>query len=194
MSSDYWAALYADIPRKTVTLSKALPRPTSDMIDAFHRQTSFTLPTGYIEYIKVFGPGELAWKYNIKAPGYPLQGSAVDLNTFNTVTHANIDGSRVIAHFPEPAQARRLYYFCDTGGSGLIAWDPEDIQHQATNEYGIFVLRVGEASVVKIADSFQDFVEDVCLGEENLRIPGWDEDDLGPRRFFFPALDIPTSP
>jgi hypothetical protein len=193
MDPGFWIALYDSIPIKTCRRGKPLPKPTDQLIAAFEQRSHCKLPTGYKDYIKVFGPGELAWEYQILAPGYADQGDLVDLELFNRKLHS-VFTDDFLVHRADPDQVVRMLYFCRTGSGEAIGWDPLDVQDCISMEYGIYLLARDDRSLRKLADSYEDFIEDVCLGNENINIPGWDEGELGPRRSFEPVCEGLTEP
>ena len=83
-------------------------------------------------------------------------------------------------------------FFCRSGTGDLIGWDPTDLQDRRQREYGIYEWGRGDTSR-KLADSFPQFIEEVCLSEANLHPPSWDFKELGTRRTFFPAYDVSDS-
>ena len=83
MDKSYWIDLFTTMLVEECPPSMRLQKPTSEAISAFEEALDFKLPRDYIHYIQVFGPGELAWEYRLKAPGYPEQGDRVDLLLFN---------------------------------------------------------------------------------------------------------------
>ena len=81
-----WNAVYQSLEVREQPHLKALPKPTDESLDRFEEESDFQLPRSYRTFIKVFGPGELAWEYRFVAPGYPRQPEAIDLVRFNEDT------------------------------------------------------------------------------------------------------------
>jgi hypothetical protein len=185
-----WTAL-----RRTLSIPDNLPapplaKPTDATLDRFEAETGFRLPHSYRSFIKVFGPGTLAWDYRIKAPGYPEQGEDVDLGTFNARIKQTLTKKQAWQQLADPTQARRVVFFCALGGGDLVGWDPEDIRDRRRREYGIYSWG-RKVALEFVAGSFTEFIADVCFSEANLRIPpGYKEEELGTRREFIPAVDL----
>jgi hypothetical protein len=194
MGIDYWLDLYRSVVIREREQAMPLPKPTVQMIADFERRTQFALPRGYIDFLKVFGPGELAWEYDIKAPGYPERGEAVDLETYNANLHERLKQSFRFLRLKEDVdRAVRMIFFCRTGAGESVGWDPLDVQDPDNQEYGIYLF-TRTPSVVTLACTFEEFIENVCLGDVNLNIPGWDVEECGPRRAFDPAYALPPDP
>jgi hypothetical protein len=73
--------------------------------------------------------------------------------------------------------------------SYLVGWDPADIQDGRGREYGIYEWGRGDA-LRYVAGSFTEFIEDVCLSEDNLRLTPEQVAELGTRREFLPEYDL----
>src|SRR5689334_12190638 len=129
MSAEYWANLYASLVTPDPSGARPARKPTDELIAAFERQAQFTLPQSYVEYVKVFGPGVLAWEYQIKAPGYPELGTPFDLTEFHHALRDRFAGRSDVLS--------RLVFFGDTatGEDVGIGWDPDDMQNAESHEY-----------------------------------------------------------
>ncbi len=185
----HWAALKRTLAIPANPDLKPLAKPTDESLDRYEAETGFRLPHSYRSFIKVFGPGVLAWDYRIVAPGYPEQGWAVDLAAFNAVPHAALKDKRVLRQFKDPAQAQRLVFFCRPGDGDLVGWDPEDVRDRRWHEYGTYEWGRGDA-LGFVAASFTEFIENVCLSEANLRLTPEQVAELGTRREFLPEYDL----
>jgi len=189
MDIEYWKTLSQSMPRMPRSHGKPPVLPDDTSIAAAEKQLRCKLPVGYIEFVKHFGPGELAWKYKIKAPGYPERGEFADLVTFHNTIQAQRKAAGSSRHLPNPSDADQLQamvFFCETSNGEIIGWNRLEVENESQHEYGIYLWN-RDLRLVKIADAFQDFGEDVCLSEENIKLPGWDEEECGPRRIFDPA-------
>jgi hypothetical protein len=114
-----WTAL-----RRTLSIPdhphlKPLPKPTDASLDQFEAESGFRLPHSYRSFVKVFGPGVLAWDYDVRAPGYPEQGVDVDLATFNAHIKETLTKKQVLRQFEDPTQVRRVVFFCRQGNGNL---------------------------------------------------------------------------
>ena len=188
----HWAALKRTLAVPDNPNLKPLAKPTDETLDRYEAETGFRLPHSYRSFIKVFGPGKLAWDYQIAAPGHPEQGWIVDLAAFNAVPHESLKDKRVLRQFKDPAQVQRLVFFCRPGNGDLVGWDPEDVRDKRWHEYGIYEWGRGDA-LGFVAGSFTEFIEGVCLSEANLRLTPEQEAELGTRREFLPEYDLKRS-
>jgi hypothetical protein len=185
----HWAALKRTLVIPDNPNLKPLAKPTDETLDRYEAETGFRLPRSYCSFIKVFGPGVLAWDYRIVAPGYPEQGWAVDLAAFNAECHRPLADKRVLRQFKDPAQVRRVVFFCRPGDGDLVGWDPEDVRDKQWHEYGIYEWGREEA-LGFVAASFTEFIEDVCLSAASLRLAPKQVAELGTRREFLPEYDL----
>jgi len=190
-----WKALYRSLDAREQPHLKPLPKPTDAMLDEFESRSGFTLPLSYRAFIKVFGPGELAWEYRMFAPGYPHQSEMIDLEKFNAdfrkpfadTEHPRIT-KRLLEQYKDGQRLFRAVVFCRTGTGDLICWDPADVRDGRQREYGIYQL-ARKDFVEPLAVTFPEFIEDVCLSEANLHPRHWDDKEFGTRRAFFPEYD-----
>jgi hypothetical protein len=185
-----WQALWRTLSIPDQSHLKALPRPTDVMLDRYESETGFRLSLSYRAFIKVFGPGVLAWDYRIFAPGYTQQGDAVDLAIFNAQIKDTLAKKQGYQQLTDPTQARRVIFFCGVGGGNLVGWDPADVRDRRWREYGIY--EWGRDVALKcVARSFTEFIDDVCFSKANLQMPsGYSREELGTRREFIPACDL----
>jgi hypothetical protein len=144
---------------------KALPRPSDEDLDRYERESGFRLPLSYRAFIKVFGPGELGGDFRLRAPGYPDDPYA-DLGRTNAEIRAGFTET-FLSFFDDPERVSRMVFFCAPGGGDWIGWDPEDVRDAELREYGIY--EIGDEEMEKVADSFPQFIEEVCLGPEAAR-------------------------
>ena len=141
------------------------------------------LPASYRSFVKVFGAGQLADDFRICAPGYPAS-TGYDLQRFNEQERGRFSVGDCQL-FPDPERVQRLIYFCSTETSEVIGWDPQDARQRKQHEYGIYEVALGP-SILLLATSFAEFIQKVCLSEQQLHPPGWDDERLGSRRQFIP--------
>src|SRR5262249_25469216 len=137
MDGDFWRALYTTL----VIFGRrppALAGPLGARADDLERLLGFTLPEGYRGFIEVFGPGELAWHYEIAAPPGPGVDAFWALQAL-TRERRGLSlqyGGRVCA----PALAARLVHFCRSG-EAAFGWDLLAVTDEASNECAIYELR-----------------------------------------------------
>ena len=67
MATVNWEKLYSSL-EYIPSWYPAVPTPTNAMLDAYEARNRFMLPRSYREFIKLFGPGEIATIYTICAP------------------------------------------------------------------------------------------------------------------------------
>ncbi len=156
-------------------------KPTVAQLDQFEAEAGFRLPQSYRDYILVFGPGRLLKDLDIAAPGY--DGSLFwDLQRMQQNMQPR---EHWIASSPEVDRdrLRRLSYFCSRY-KDCYGWDMTEICSSNSSEYAVYRW-LEDGRVVRVADSFRGFVENVAA--EILAVPDWDEEELGPRMLFEPA-------
>src|SRR5205085_8927147 len=92
---------------------RLLAKPTEAALKAFERRTKVKLPQSYRCFIKVFGPGELAYEYRFLAPGYPKHPDYIDMVKFNEDTKKRLTKD-VLKSYRDPERIERLLFFCRT--------------------------------------------------------------------------------
>jgi hypothetical protein len=169
MNIKNWKDLY-----RSLTIERpsegVLPKPTEIAIKSFEKKQKLKLPSTYRSFIKVFGPGELAWEYRLTAPGYSEQRWTIDLEKFNAQVKGQLT-KHALKKYSSPERALRMLYFCRSSAGDLIGWDVTEISNPKTHDYSIYVLS-GPGSPKKLVDSFSEFINDVCLGKDNVNISG----------------------
>lgn len=150
--------------------------PTDHMLDNYESACGFRLPADYRQFIKAFGPGQLANEYTIRSPGYllseniPLLSSfsfQADLGYFNRKLRDEgpLDRDTLVHCFPQDMERlERMIYFADTTLGEIIGWDPEDIQRTGESEYGVYILLRERTCLSFLTNQFSKFVLDVCFG------------------------------
>jgi hypothetical protein len=162
----HWQRLYDSLEIRELPADsriKALPKPSDEDLDLYERESGFLLPLSYRAFIKVFGPGELGGDFRLRAPGYP-DDSHADLGRTNAEIRAGLTET-FLSFFTDPERVARMVFFCAPGGGDWIGWDPEDVRDARLREYGIY--EIGDEQMEKVADSFPQFIEEVCLGPGN---------------------------
>jgi SMI1/KNR4 family protein SUKH-1 len=142
----------------------------------FEQASGIKLPSSYKAFATKFGAGELAGYYRIAVPSdvdndYSL--ACFNLTSHGTQEEALWDGyasAEVIPH---------LLFFAATIGGEKYAWNTLDIRDRAHNEYGILFFPKSRQGRV-VANSFTDFIEDVCLSQDP------EEGESPPRLEFLP--------
>jgi SMI1 / KNR4 family (SUKH-1) len=191
MSEKHWNELYEDLQILVNPRLVPVAKPTTDDIAKFETRTGFSLPGTFKEFILVFGPGILAKEFHIAAP--TCKTSSFDLLALNEERFSQGPETEpaVWSPFPKSTQLERLVAFCQTTlGNDRFGWDPEAITNSNLLEYAVFFHRRLEKRPKQVADSFGEFIDNLCLGDDfftHYRKKGfWDE--FFPRRAFAPAL------
>jgi hypothetical protein len=161
MSTEYWHELY-----RRITFLKGEPvfRCDEAQITEFQNRIGYPLPRSYIDFVALFGPGELAETFQIAAPGDDRK-SDYDLFTYNDNTHT-ARADEVDEYSPDPGLFRRFLFFGQDISSNDYAWDPTEVTNVETHEYAIYV-KYREWNVKRLADSFEEFVRDVVFGSRH---------------------------
>jgi SMI1 / KNR4 family (SUKH-1) len=157
-----------------VTLIGDELRVVSDKeLDAFESETGFKLPESYRQFCKVFGAGTLARPdtFNIAVPGLTRTYPAFELRSFNLETR---DFSREYkVRCARPDLFERAWFFGDDIGTSYYFWDPQEVIDKHNAECAIYVM-LRSWELLRIADTFWNFIVDVCLGTG---IPGTKQTD-----------------
>ena len=167
MPSANWDAL----PEKLTPdyASDALDRPTRDELDAtmndYESRSGFRLAFSYREFLHRFGPGELAGYFRISGPiPQRLRGPVSDVFDID-LQRAMIEGTEDYQAGVLPTATRRLVLFAETIGSDWLFWDVRDVRDPGRAEYGVYGFSRGSRDRGElVAESFADFITEVCLG------------------------------
>jgi hypothetical protein len=162
--------------------------PSADRIEValnrFEGTIGLPLPRSYRAWVHQFGPGELGGYFRIYAPAVlDSRHPGYDIEAENANWR---DPDGFWASTAAPEVVARLICFSDTIGGDACFWDPADLQDEAGHEYGIYALSHGsmDAKVNRIATTFKEFIESVCLGSGFVQIAGgWGEAGGPPQRF-----------
>lgn len=172
-----WQPLHESLA-VTEAPGRASERPTDATLDAFERALGFELPESYREFVKLFGPGELAETVRIYAPvGAKRPG---DLDAF-------VRGFRKGAAFlgeayGDRALVTRAVPFANTVFGDVIAWDPGAPAGGGRREYPVVFLPDDKSKIVALAPDFRAFIVDRCLSAQFGKYIG--EPNYAPARTF----------
>jgi hypothetical protein len=152
-------------------IGKPFEKPTSAVLGEFERRWKLRLPASYKGFIRLFGAGEIGAYFNICAPGLPIDcnGSLEGLIQMTRRQHIR---EAFVETYRDEAFVDRMIPFADTIGGDVIVWDPKDVRDERNYEFGIYVLPNDAYSIVGIATSFLEFIEQVCLGPKFAKIAG----------------------
>ncbi len=193
MTTINWREVYSSL-QFIPSWGQPVPTPTDAMLDAYEARSRFLLPRSYRAFLKVFGPGELASVFSIRAPGYALDGEKyvntpspatctnveryrnhvrvynenTDLDTFNDHLRKpgkTLDPDYAEEYFaPDAERVPRIVCFATNVQGDCYGWDALDLREPDGREYGIYVLCRDNEHIVQKASSFTQFVLNVCLG------------------------------
>jgi hypothetical protein len=178
MASDTWLTLSGKLSQPVTdgyTLDRPTPAELDTAISEYEVRAGFHLPASYREFLKQFGPGELAGYFCIYGP-FPRRlctdgDNPCDLESL-WIRVFDPDGSW--ATDIEPALTQRLVPFADTIGGDWLFWDINDVRDSGKCEYGVYgASRDWREKIIPVAASFADFVTDVCLGRGFPETEGW---------------------
>lgn len=168
------------------------PRYAKNEIERYEKEIGFSLPNSYKDFCSTFGPGELvpSLQYSIAAPGLETLESFFEIRHLNGFVKGNMPK---VDEYPGPpdlsghAQLSRAIFFGSDISLHYYFWDPEEITSKADQEYAIYVVQ-RSYSIVRLADTFFEFVSRVCLATGAIG----DAPDIERRRLFTPA-NVPPS-
>jgi hypothetical protein len=156
------------------TLGSPLSKPQDKDLELLEKQSGFQLPVSFREFVKRFGPGEIGRYFRIYSPRCGKKVSQADL--YEYVQSFENNRIALAKCFKEEGLIRRMVPFSDTIGGDVIAWDPEDVTDATTHEYGIYLIPRSDTRVVRLVDSFEAFIEAVCLGKlfpKKVKVRNW---------------------
>jgi hypothetical protein len=166
-----------------------VPRPSDAELDRVEAQLGSRLPRSYREFLKRFGPGELAHRLRLtpisvtNRPNFTLVEETVENRTFFSTRKAkNKDWLE-----------RVVYYGCNAGGD-FYAWDPNELVNSTDGECPVYWLPCHDEDDPQAqAGSFFEFVRVVLARVEECREDDEEEETTGP--IFHPyTLRMKTAP
>jgi hypothetical protein len=179
----YWQRIYEELfifddsPR-------LLPEPAQ--LDSAEKEVGLVFPASYRGFLRTFGPGRISQRFTVLSPGYP-DAPVVDFlsaDGWQSVVSEDRDGD------PYPKQLVAFGLF--RGYHGWFAWDRECVTDSKEPEYRIvFVPRFSDESIIRMADSFREWIEESVLGLDFYRQCGskitqesleWIDEETGERR------------
>jgi hypothetical protein len=134
-------------------------------MDGHEARCGFRLPATYREFLHRFGPGELSRYFRISGP-IPARLKGQVSGVFDLEAQRGmIEGTEDYQLGTLPTSARQLVLFAETVGSDWLFWDVRDVRDPGRTEYGVYGFPRGERHGGElVAESFADFITDVCLG------------------------------
>lgn len=159
-------------------------KPTRSQLNRLEKTLGVGLPKSYREFIVVFGPGEFSSSLEVAAPHYEnLSSPAFDIIEANRAYKFEAQQLRLF-QAPDRTIIERLLFFGLLDEKYPVGWDLQEVCNAEDCEYAVY--RVGLNEAERVAESFQQFVQDACdkIFAPN---PDWDENELGPHRVFHPT-------
>jgi hypothetical protein len=158
-----------------------------EALDAFEAEFKVRLPQSYRQFCKDVGPGELrgAIWVHIAAPGLPESkddpGEAMkrNLELLNkeiwSIALLELDD-----YCPHPELVRSGIFFGRDLYTYHYFWNKAESTNSAASEMGIYLID-RQMRTCRVADTFESFIFDVCLGRG---IPDHEKSDQEPPEFW----------
>jgi len=134
--------------------------PGVQALDEFEERSGLKLPESYRQFVLLFGPCRVGHVENVACPGYPEEGSPIDLRARDEELHAmyfeNVPEADLRDQYEDLDHFRRLVNFAKFEERDWV-WDPDDVTDAEAHEYGIYL--VGRIrGLGRVARSFRQFV------------------------------------
>lgn len=168
-----WLEYRKSIKELAPAFAVSVHSPTDSALDAYETRSRFRLPLSFRSFVKLFGPGQLAFDFSIRAPGYVksaeecLSNSAyplVDIDCFNRDLRG--EGPLrpdVLGEYTDPdGRIGRLIFFADNTAGDLVGWDPQELIDAEAVESAIYMVLGEEMSLRFVANSFFQFIDTIC--------------------------------
>jgi hypothetical protein len=165
VAENIWQGLYERSRRridkhKQEVGGKFVSPPGVQALDEYEDQAGFKLPESYRQFVLLFGPCRVGYVENIACPGYPEEGSPIDLRARDEEFHAmyfdNVPEADLRDQYGDLDHFRRLVNFANFEERDWV-WDPDDVTDPGNHEYGIYL--VGRIQGLdRVARSFREFV------------------------------------
>ncbi|WP_171468895.1 SMI1/KNR4 family protein [Frigoriglobus tundricola] len=146
-------------------------RPVAEgQLDKFEIRRNIKLPQSYRWFCKKFGPGSIRGQIwiNITAPEDPPASAtprpgghgieALNEDIWSTV-FLDVD-----VYCPDPKLIRNGLFFGSDIYTHHYFWNTNEVTDRANNELAVYVV-FREWKVYRLADSFESFIYDICLGK-----------------------------
>lgn len=157
---------------------------TDAALDEFERSFNIKLPLNYRDFVKLFGPGELAGVVRIYAPVGRKQPG--DLTTFVKGFREGADFLGEV--FSNPKLILRSIPFANTIFGDMIVWDPQKPTDPKAHEYEVCLLAKETSKVSNLAPDFETFIQDRCLSPKLGKY--LDYPDYKPENTFVPFASL----
>lgn len=158
MTSNRWGTLFSEIEIIKTPIEWV---PSTGQLDEYEAETGIRLPTSYREFVQLFGAGTLGGNFVISCPGYG-DGKRVDLLTSNQFVHECME-DELEEYCDNPELFRRMHFFAQAGeNEENFGWDPAEAD--AGDEYAVYVTYSSSMKIERVAESFEEFVRNICLG------------------------------
>ncbi len=158
------------------TYGTPVRKPRDSQLDRFEAEYEFKLPKSYREFVKLFGAGMLDGYFRIYSPAHGGRVETLDLAA--ELEEFRTDGLELFqGEFPKYRDfIARMIMFSSTINGETVVWDPTEVTNRRNCEYKIYVIPrdIGE-EIEHLADTFRDYIEGWCLGQESGRVFNWSD-------------------
>lgn len=136
--------------------------PLSDFDwESLQERFDVIFPIDYRKYFCCIGPGDWSGSFHIAVPKLGRSGGQYDLEQHNEWMHPKNPDIDLIGKENLALFQRAVHFASDVVGNSYF-WDPVHIRQ--TGKHIVFAWMYSKESEV-VADSFWEFVTEVCLGE-----------------------------
>jgi hypothetical protein len=160
-------------------------------LERYERELGRLLPQSYKSYCRTFGPGDIVspFQYSISAPGPVGWDSLLEARRMNGYARETYyDLLQRIGEESDASILSTALFFGTDLGTYFYFWNLADTTSASDNEYAVYVIRRDD-SIVRLCDTFYDFVVKICLSNG---VPGEDP-SVERERTFTPAGNFPTA-
>ncbi len=173
MSRAKWKKLYHSLVHRKPKLGEPQERAAPEVLKEFESTYRLRLPESYKTFVEVVGPGEIGAYFIIYAPGYPNQRSG-SLEAFLEFHRSPEILKTKVETYGDPAFIKRMVPFSSSIGGDVFVWDPNDVREKRKHEYANYILPDDQQTISLLATSFEQFIDEICLGNGFSRFAGPD--------------------
>jgi hypothetical protein len=148
-------------------------------LDHFERAYNFELPPSYRQFVRKFGSGRLSGWCEIFSAGPPNTDWG-DLFWWNRVYWENMAGNVDDKTFKYETMDMVLFGRIWSGEE--YGFRKREITQKKPREYAIYAIARHYDEVIKLADSFPQFIQDFCMGDGLMKFCQFDPSDFDYQR------------
>ncbi|MCC7423423.1 MAG: hypothetical protein IT428_24365 [Planctomycetaceae bacterium] len=130
-----------------------------------------------MDFICLLGPGDFTGTFTIAAPDSANAGPRCDLTTLNSDFHRYNPESQLREYHRDPESVLRMFAFGVTFRGDFVGWDTRHVTSSRPREYRVLLLSRAAEETDVIAETFEEFVNDWCLGNKYLRLSPEEQED-----------------